>query len=137
MPETEVQPISPTEPLSNHIDQSGITYGPKKLALFRRALHLRGVPVGEQQCKSSFDAIAHVKIFDPCGNYVVYITDKDDDTYVNGFVVWHEPEFGPVDLQELSEAKGPLRIGMEIDTNFLPQPLREVLKQSHPNVEIY
>lgn len=117
----KVATISDSDPLSKHIDQSGITYGPRKLDIFRRACQLRGVT---QRTSSK---IARVKIFDPCGSWTWFVSawnPKTDDCF--GLVLGAEREFGTFSLRELSSIKGPLGIGLEVDTWFEPRDVQSI-----------
>jgi hypothetical protein len=107
--------IPDSEPLSNHIDQTGITYGPDKLEVFRKACRLRGV--GGRAGKRAL-----VKIFDPCGYWTWFVMSWNPRTdECSGLVHGAEKEFGSFSLRELSSVRGPLGIGLEVDTWFLPQ----------------
>lgn len=114
--------IPDTENLADHIDQGGITFGPKKLEIFREACRLRGVPaIGTES------PTAKVKIFDPCGSWTWFISEWDPETNeCFGLVHGFEKELGYISLQELSEIPGPLRIGLEVDVWFKPTPLEEL-----------
>jgi hypothetical protein len=111
--------IPNNEPLADHIKQNGITYGPKKLELMRKACELRDVPeIGGDW------PTAMVKIFDPCGSWTWFISEwdsKTDECY--GLVHGFEKEYGSFSLRELSEVKGALGIGLEVDVWFTPIPL--------------
>lgn len=122
-PKTErsakIEPILDSEPLADHINQGGITYGPKKLEIFRLACQLRGVG-GARAAKTG-----RVKIFDPCGSWTWFVSGwnpKTDECF--GLVIGAEREFGPFSLRELSSIKGPLGIGLEVDTWFKPTDLK-------------
>lgn len=107
--------IADEEPLADHIDQRGITYGPRKLEIFRKACRLRGVPSRGRKGK------ARVKIFDPCGSWTWFVSawnPKTDECY--GMVHGAERELGPFFLGELADVKGPLGIGLEVDVWFKP-----------------
>jgi hypothetical protein len=110
------------EALYPHIDQSGITYGPKKLEIFREACRLRQVPgIGSE------DTMARVKIFNPCGSWTWFISEWDPKTdECFGFVKGDYPELGYFTLGELAEVRGPLGIGLEVDTFWLPQDLESL-----------
>ena len=118
--------IKPTETLERHVRQAGITTGPPKLELFRRALALRATPpVGAQE--NAKDSTVFVKLFDPCGPCTWFLLEWDGHAEAFGFVIGHEKEFGYIDLAELAEVPGALGIGIEIDIWFLPQPLSQAV----------
>jgi len=116
----------PTEPLDRHIDQNGVPPGPRKLAQFKEALMLRGVPAIYAQEGKEDDAIVYVKLFDPCGSWTWFITEWDGEDQVFGLVRGDCDEYGYFSLAELATIPGPLGIGLEIDVYFLPQALRDV-----------
>ncbi|MCX6926392.1 MAG: DUF2958 domain-containing protein [Verrucomicrobia bacterium] len=119
--------IPPTQPLEPHLQQSGITTAPGKLKLFKRALALRGTPPLRAQ-ENAEDPTVFVKLFDPCGNWTIFILEWDTQELTFGFTIGHEPEFGYVDLAELAGISGPLGIGFEVDAWFLPQPLSKAVQ---------
>jgi Protein of unknown function (DUF2958) len=114
--------------LYDHINQSGITYGEKKLELMRKACELQAVPLSDH----GPDPIAphvptlFVKLFDPCGSWTWYIQDWDGKDICFGWVEGFEKEWGSFSLEELSDVKGKLGIGIEIDTHFAPTPAEEI-----------
>jgi Protein of unknown function (DUF2958) len=124
--------LAPTETLDRHIPQTGITTGPKKLALIQRALRLRSTPPLRSQ-EQLDDPTVYVKLFDPCGLWAWLITEWDSRGLAFGVTLGHEKESGYIDLAELSEVSGALGIGMEIDVWFLPQPLSHAVKRLHPS----
>jgi len=109
--------------------QNGVKPGAKKLAQFREVLELTGTPKLYAQEGLGDEAIVHVKLFDPCGNWTWFITEFSEtapDGYKNlafGLVNGHECEAGYIDLGELSTVKGRMGIGIEIDMHFKPQTL--------------
>ena len=112
------------EILESHINQAGITTGPKKLEIFRKACELRGVPRYKDDGSSS--DIARVKLFDPCGSWTWYIGEWDGESEAFGLVEGFDTEFGYFSLAELSEVKGPMGIGIEVDVYFTPVPFNEL-----------
>lgn len=109
--------------LYNHINQSGILYGPQKLALMQKACNLMLVPLSDENLDPEGAAISNllrVKLFDPCGSWTWYIQDWDGLDICFGWVEGFEKEWGSFSLQELSEIKGGLGIGIEIDVYFTP-----------------
>lgn len=113
--------------LSEHINQSGITTGPRKLEIFRKAMELRKVPGMLSQDGAGDEAVAYVKLFNPTGVGTWFITEWDPETNM-AFGLCHlfEYELGDVSLVELSETPGPLGIGIEVDVWFEPTPLGEL-----------
>jgi hypothetical protein len=109
--------------LYNHINQSGITYGPKKLALMKQACRLMQVPLSHENLDEEGEAISkllRVKLFNPCGAWTWYIQDWYGEDICFGWVEGLEKEWGSFSLEELSEIKGPLGIGIEVDVYFTP-----------------
>ena len=71
-------------------------------------------------------ALMRVKFFDPCGSWSWYVQDWDGEDSCFGWVKGVEPEWGYFSLTELSEIKGPLGIGIEIDVYFTPTPAKTI-----------
>lgn len=123
----ETVPIPETETLLSHINQDGVLPGEVKLAQFRTALALRGTPGLYAQDGKGPDAIASVKLFDPCGAATFWLLewDKDDEAFCWGYTTCpQDAEYSYVSLRELAFVQGRLGIGIEIDTSFLPTPIR-------------
>ena len=118
--------LKPTETLEPHIRQNGITTGPRKLEIYKRALALRNTPALYSQANTE-DPTVFVKLFDPAGSWSWLLTEWDGNSEAFGMTIGHEKEFGYVDLVELSEIPGALGIGIEVDVWFLPQPLSQAL----------
>jgi hypothetical protein len=112
--------------LSDHINQSGITYGDKKLELMREACRIQAVPLSDGVHEEGSIPTLFVKLFDPCGSWTWYIQDWDGKDICFGWVEGFEKEWGSFSLVELSEVKGKLGIGIEIDTHFAPTPAEEI-----------
>lgn len=113
--------------LYNHINQSGITYGPKKLEIMQQACRLMQVPDSAKNLDPDGEAVSdllRVKLFDPCGSWTWYIQDWDGDDICFGWVEGFENEWGNFSLQELSSIPGPLGIGIEVDVYFTPVPAK-------------
>jgi hypothetical protein len=111
--------------LYNHINQSGITYGPKKLALMQQACRLMQVPDSNQNLDPDGEAVSdllRVKLFNPCGAWTWYIQDWDGQDICFGWVEGFENEWGSFSLSDLASIPGPLGIGIEIDVYFTPVP---------------
>ena len=109
--------------LYDHIDQSGITYGPKKLALMQQACRLMQVPLSAENVApdgETLSRVLRVKLFDPCGSWSWFIQDWDGEDICFGLVDGFEKEWGSFSLFELACIPGPLGIGIEIDTWFTP-----------------
>jgi len=118
--------------LYNHINQSGITYGPQKLALMQQACRLMQVPDSDQNLDPDGKTISdllRVKLFDPCGAWTWYIQDWDGSDICFGWVEGFEKEWGNFSLQELASIPGPLQIGIEIDVYFTPVHQKEITKE--------
>ena len=109
--------------LYKHINQNGITYGPKKLALMRQACCLMEVPLIQDNVNTEGETISRllrVKLFDPCSSWTWYIQEWDGEDYCYVWAEGLEKEWGYLTLTALSEIPGPLGIGIEIDTHFTP-----------------
>jgi hypothetical protein len=93
----------------------------------------RALPALYSQDGKGMDAIAHVKIFDPCGRFTFYVTEFDGEDTLFGWTV--SPlgadcdELGYASLSELEAVKGRLGIGLERDRYFTPGPLSAVVGQ--------
>lgn len=72
------------------------------------------------------DPIARVKLFTPDSSWTWYLTEFDGESTAFGLVIGHETELGYIDLDELSAARGPLRLPIERDIHFTPAPLSTV-----------
>lgn len=114
--------------LYEHINQNGVTFGPKKYEIFLKACALQEVPP-LQSTEDQSDPVALVKIFDPCGSWTWYITEVDPETgEAFGLVKGFETEIGYIDLQELAATRGALNIGLEVDVWFDPTPISELME---------
>jgi hypothetical protein len=87
----------------------------------------RALPALYSQEDLGYDAVAHVKFFDPCGAATWYATEFDgEDTFFGlcdlglGF-----PEIGYFSLSELQSVRGPLGLRIERDLYWTPRPLHE------------
>ena len=70
-----------------------------------------------QDGTKSFKAVT--KLFNPVGVGTWYLSELDPETNIAfGLCVIHEKELGSVSLDELSEYKGPLGLGIERDKYF-------------------
>lgn len=105
--------------------QNGVKPGEAKLAQFREVLRLRGTPPLYSQDGKGRDAIAQVKLFDPCGSWRWFISEWDGTDEAFGLICGHEEELGYICLPELALVPGRFRIGIEIDMHWTPRPLRE------------
>ena len=122
--------------------QNGVKPGPVKLEQFREAMRVRGVPALYAQEDTGEATIAHLKLFNPCGQQTYYITEYSDvapdgATMLGfGLVDWHEEELGYIPIEELASTPGgPFRIGIEIDMHWKPRPLSECYKAARKAVE--
>ena len=112
--------------LYEHINQNGITTGPKKLAIFLKACELMGVPP-IYKSQDVAEPMALVKIFDPCGSWTWYVEEYDAETgEAFGLVDGFEKELGYFSLAEMSEVRGAMGIGLEVDTHFTPTPISKL-----------
>lgn len=118
------QTISHDETLDAYINQNGIPPGSERLALFRKALALRGTPPLYSQENIS-EKQAAVKFFDPCSQWTWYATEWDGTNRCFGYVIGHETEWGYFNLRELALHRGRLGIGIEVDVFFKPQKVPE------------
>ena len=85
-------------------------------------------PLGSQDGKG-WDAIAHVKFFDPMGSYTAWATEFDGEDVFFGAVYIFELELGYFSLSELDTVKWPgsMKTRIERDRYFTPCPLREAV----------
>jgi hypothetical protein len=121
--------ISPLQTLEDHINQNGVRPGLTKYRQFIKACQLRGAPPIYSQDGEGKKATAYVRIFDPCGSWSWYITEFSPETgEAFGLVKGFETELGYFSLEELSEVRGKMGIGLEIDVHFLPIPLDQIDK---------
>lgn len=121
--------IPETENLTSRINQNGVFPGEVKLAQFCTALALRGAPSLYAQDGKGDQAIAHVKLFDPCGAAAFWLLewDQGDEAFCWGYTTCPEDvEYSYVSLRELAFVEGRLGVGIEIDTCFLPTPIRTI-----------
>lgn len=130
MNKTLAELINAINPGKGDTFQNGVRPGIVKLTQFKQAMILARVPKLYSQDGKGDDAIAYVKIFDPCGSWSWFITEYDESTkeafgLVNGF----EKELGYIDLAELANAKGRMGIGLELDMHWLPRTLTECRKE--------
>ena len=105
--------LLPTETLERHINQNGVLPGPQKLAQFKQALTLRGTPLLYSQEDKGDEAIAQIKLFDPCGSWTWFIIEWDGADEAFGLVFGDCCEFGYIPLPELASVPGALGIGLE------------------------
>ena len=133
-PHTMKTGILPPRNLFGLLDQSEPT-GPKKLAVFRRACTLMQVPFSPDNYDENGKAkksLFHVRIFNPAGSWVWYITDWDGEDLCFGLVRGFEEEWGSFSLSELSMIPGPFGIGLEVDVCFQPIPYSAFLSRKEP-----
>jgi len=115
--------------LDEHIRQSGITHGPRKLALMQKACRLMEVPTDNlSEDGETLSPFFRVKLFDPCGSWTWYVQDWDGEDICFGWVEGFEKEWGSFSLKELSSIRGPLGIGIEVDVHFKPTPASTIAK---------
>lgn len=111
----ETTPIN----LLKHIDQAGITYGKRKLELMQKACQIMQVPIDNIDDEGrTIDPLLRVRLFDPTSSWCWLIQDWDGSDICFGYVHGNEKEWGSFSLRELSEIRGNLGIGIEIDTYY-------------------
>jgi hypothetical protein len=76
--------------------------------------------------KDESETMVVVKFFTPDSSWTWYATEFDGVDTFFGLVDGMEPELGYFSLQELEDARGPLGLLVERDTQFLPTPLSKV-----------
>ena len=109
--------------LQGQIYQGDVTYGPHRLALMQKACNLMGVPKRNiTKEEKHISNLLLVKLFDPCGIGTWYVQDWDGEDICFGYVTKIENEWGNFSLKELSNIKGRLHLGIEIDVHFTPIP---------------
>jgi len=86
----------------------------------------QSIPKLYEQENKGEEAIAHIKLFDPCSNWTWYVTEFDGVDEFFGLVRGFETELGYFSLKELQEYEGPLGIGIERDIWFNPCSLKDI-----------
>lgn len=100
----------------------------------------KALPPLYSQDGKGYDAIAHVKFFDPSGSWTWYATEGQSvdengnacdrelevDYLCFGLVDGHKRELGYFSLGEMQGVKGRLGLGIERDLYWKPKPLSEV-----------
>jgi hypothetical protein len=109
--------------------QNGIRPGPKKLEQFRECLRLRKTPPIYANEGKGREAVALVKIFNPCGAQSWFITEWDpEENMAFGLVTeMCENEEVYMSLEELANVQGRFGIGLELDMHWEPQTLADIL----------
>jgi hypothetical protein len=129
-----MNPINPNPALvrsgaSAPFCQNGIRPGLVKLAQFKAACAYTQTPALREQDGLGDAAVAHVKLFDPCGAATWFITEYDPQTgEAFGLCDLFQDggELGYLDLEDLALQRGRMGIGIEIDNWFKPRTLAEV-----------
>jgi len=90
------------------------------------------IPALRAQDGLGWDAIVHVKWFNPTGGQTWWITEYDPKEgiafgYMTGMC---EDEWGYVSLKEISSVRVRYGLGIERDLNHRPKPLRECLNRT-------
>jgi hypothetical protein len=122
---TPIVPIPKESTLEEYINQNGVPPGNEKFEQFQKALALRGTP-GLHTTENENDPVASVKFFDPCSQWTWYAVEWDGQETCFGWVVGFEREAGLFSIKELSEIRGALEIGVEIDVHYKPKPLSAI-----------
>ena len=74
------------------------------------------------------EMVFHVKLFTPWTDWTWYIAEYDPkDDIAWGLVKGHEQEFGPFDMKEIKELRGPFGLPVERDICFDPIKEKELL----------
>jgi len=78
------------------------------------------------------DPLCQIKLFTPDSNWTWYIIEisQEDKNQCFGYVIGQEAELGYFSLAEIQSVKGPLGLGVEVDTSFTPTPLSEVKRSA-------
>jgi hypothetical protein len=90
----------------------------------------RRLPKLYSQDGAGGEAVAEVKIFDPCGRFTFYATEFDGEDTFFGFTV--SPlgadcdELSYASLSEMEKVKGRFGIGLERDRYFTPTALKDI-----------
>ena len=69
------------------------------------------------------DPIVQVKFFCPWNHWTWLAYEFDGEDIFFGFVKGDYDEFGTFSLSEMEGVRGPMKLGIERDANFTPQPL--------------
>lgn len=98
----------------------------RKMKLITKALEKQLPPLRSQDGKV-YDALAIVKIFDPCSQWTWFATEYDpQERMFFGLVIGHEKELGYFSLTELESVRNRWGLPLERDLHFKPTPLKEV-----------
>ena len=110
--------------------QNGVKPGVVKFMQFETALRVMGTPPAYAQDGKGENAIAYVKIFDPCGSWSWFITEYNPaEKEAFGLVKGFETELGYMSLVELAAVKGQFGIGLELDMHWTPRTIAECRKE--------
>lgn len=101
----------------------------KKQKLLTKAI-LKALPRLGSLEDVGLDAVAQVKLFNPCGIGTWYLSEYDPETRIAfGLFVLHEAELGYVNLNELEALRcPPFGLPVERDIYWSKRPLRECVK---------
>ncbi|MCK5344985.1 MAG: DUF2958 domain-containing protein [Candidatus Heimdallarchaeota archaeon] len=78
-------------------------------------------PIGAQDQEK--DPMVYVKFFCPWNHWTWLAYEFDGEDIFFGFVKGDYDEFGTFSLSEMEGVRGPMKLGIERDANFTPQPL--------------
>lgn len=92
------------------------------------AANRKALPPLYSQDGKGYDAVAHVKFFDPTGSWTWYATEFDGVDRFFGLVDGFEKELGYFSLSELASVKGRLGLGIERDRHWTPKPLKDIVE---------
>lgn len=78
-------------------------------------------------------AVAQVKYFTPDSSWYWYATEFDGQDRFFGIVFGSHVEYGYFSLTELEITRGPLKLPIERDLGFTPQPLEVIVREHQRN----
>jgi len=99
------------------------------MKLLTKELEKKLIQEAKKENKDLYQAVAHVKFFDPVGSWTWFASEYDPDTKMfYGLVDGHEKELGYFSLTELEELKLPMGLKIERDLYFESTLLSKLLR---------
>ena len=99
------------------------------MKLLTKELEKKLIQEAKKENKDLYQAVAHVKFFDPTGSWTWYASEYDPDTKMfYGLVDGHEKEFGYFSFDELLQLRLPMGLKIEGDLYFESTLLSELYK---------
>lgn len=99
------------------------------MKLLTKELEKKLVKEAKKENRDFYEAVAHVKFFDPTSTWTWFASEYDPDTKMfYGLVDGHEKELGYFSLTELQELKLPMGLKIERDLYFESTLLSKLLR---------